>query len=395
MSYNREDFQLQQLRKDDDMERKYKRIHVIVLDSAGCGQAPDAAVFGDEGADTLGHISQRTKVRLPYLEALGIGSIADMPSVKKVIPAKGYAGVLREESKGKDTMTGHWELMGLLTMEPFPTFPKGFTPALLGEIERYAGRKVICNLPYSGTKVIEDYGAEQMQTGALIVYTSADPVLQIAAHEDVIPLSELYDICAYVRSMTKEAPNLVGRIIARPYVGVPGAFVRTANRHDYALSPHGQTDLDRIKEGGYEVIAVGKINDIFNGCGITRAIRTVSNEDGVKKLLDEMEQDFTGMSFLNLVDFDAMYGHRRDPEGYAQALAAFDLSLPDILEKMGEDDLLILTADHGNDPTFKGTDHTRERVPLLLYSPGMEAGGLLPEGVFKDVGRMICENFDV
>jgi phosphopentomutase len=377
------------------MERKYKRIHVIVLDSVGCGQAPDAAEFGDDGADTLGHISQTTKVVLPHLEALGLGSIADMPSVKKIVPAKGFVGALREESKGKDTMTGHWELMGLLTMEPFPTFPQGFSPALLKEIEQYAGRKVICNLPYSGTKVIEDYGPEQMQTGALIVYTSADPVLQIAAHEDVIPLSELYDICAYARSITKKPPNLVGRIIARPYVGVPGAFVRTANRHDYALSPHEQTDLDRMKEAGYEVIAIGKINDIYNGCGITRAIRTVSNEDGVTKLLEVMEYEFTGMSFLNLVDFDAIYGHRRDPEGYAQALTAFDRSLPDIMKKMGEDDLLILTADHGNDPTFTGTDHTRERVPLLLYSPNMEEGGLLPEGVFRDVGKLICGNFDV
>jgi phosphopentomutase len=377
------------------MERKYRRIHVIVLDSVGCGQAPDAAEFGDEGADTLGHISQTTKVRLPHLEALGLGSIGDMPSVKKVVPVKGYAGVLREESNGKDTMTGHWELMGLLTMEPFPTFPHGFTSTLLGEIERYAGRKVICNLPYSGTKVIEDYGSEQMETGALIVYTSADPVLQIAAHEDVIPLAELYDICAYVRSITIKPPNLVGRIIARPYVGVPGAFVRTANRHDYALSPHGQTDLDRMKEGGYEVIAVGKINDIFNGCGITRAIRTVSNEDGVTKLLEVMEQEFIGMSFLNLVDFDAMYGHRRDPVGYAKALATFDQSLPNIMEKMREDDLLILTADHGNDPTFTGTDHTREKVPYLLYSPSMKEGGILPEGVFRDVGRLICKNFDV
>jgi phosphopentomutase len=375
------------------MGRKYERIHVIVMDSVGCGSAPDAADFGDAGADTLGHISQTTMVRLPHLEQMGLGSIVEMPSVKKVVPAKGFAGVLREESRGKDTMTGHWELMGLLTMEAFPTFPQGFSPALLREIEQYSGRKVICNLPYSGTKVIEDYGQEQMQTGALIVYTSADPVLQIAAHEDIIPLSELYDICAYVRSITKDAPNLVGRIIARPYVGVPGAFVRTTNRHDYALSPHGETDLDRMMKAGYEVIAIGKINDIFNGCGITRAIRTVSNEDGVKKLLEVMERDFTGMSFLNLVDFDAVYGHRRDSKGYAEALAAFDDALPLIMRKLRRDDLIILTADHGNDPTFTGTDHTRERVPLLLYSPNMEEGGLLPEGVFRDVGRLICSNF--
>jgi phosphopentomutase len=375
------------------MGRKYKRIHVIVMDSVGCGKAPDAAAFGDEGADTLGHISGKTNVMLPHLEQMGLGSIADMPSVKKVVPAKGYAGVLREESKGKDTMTGHWELMGLMTMDPFPTFPKGFTKELLEKIETYAGRKVICNLPYSGTKVIEDYGEEQLKTGALIVYTSADPVLQIAAHEEKIPLSELYDICAYVRNITKEPPNLIGRIIARPYVGVPGAFERTANRHDYALSPHGMTDLDRLKAAGYDMIAIGKINDIFNGCGVTQAIRTRSNEDGVEKLLEVMEKDFTGMSFLNLVDFDALYGHRRDPEGYAKALVTFDQSLPNIIGKLRKDDLLILTADHGNDPTYIGTDHTRERVPLLLYSPCMEEGGLLPEGVFRDVGRLVSSNF--
>jgi phosphopentomutase len=352
-------------------------------------------MFGDEGADTLGHISQQTNLQLPHMEQMGLGCLTNMPSVKKVVPKKGFAGVLREESKGKDTMTGHWELMGLLTTEPFPTFPQGFSDQLLDKIEKFSGRKVICNMPYSGTQVIEDYGEEQEKTGALIVYTSADPVLQIAAHEEIIPLQELYRICAYVREITKEPPNLIGRIIARPYVGSKGAYVRTSNRHDYALSPPAKTVLDHMKEGGYDVIALGKINDIFNGCGITQAIRTKSNEDGMRQLIEVLKQDFTGMSFLNLVDFDAMYGHRRDPEGYARALQAFDAFLPELIESLEKEDLLIITADHGNDPTFKGTDHTRERVLRLMVAPDMEEGGLLPEGVFRDIGKMICDNFAI
>lgn len=377
------------------MLRKYNRIHFIVLDSVGCGDAPDAVRYGDQGADTLGHIGEQTGLVLPNLEKMGLGSISRMPAMQKIIPDKGYCARLREESSGKDTMTGHWELMGLLTTEAFPTFPRGFSEDLLTQIRQYSGREILCNKPYSGTEVIEDYGPEQMKTGALIVYTSADPVLQIAAHEGIIPLQELYDICIYVRKITKEPPYKVGRIIARPYVGEPGNFQRTANRHDYALSPHGKTVLDSLKEAGYDVIALGKINDIFNGMGITKKAGTKSNADGIAKLLETLKKDFTGLSFLNLVDFDAVYGHRRDVQGYAEALKGFDARLPEIIRGLRDDDLLIITADHGNDPAYTGTDHTRELVPLLIYSPKMERGGLLPDGVFRDAGAIVARNFDV
>jgi len=266
---------------------------------------------------------------------------------------------------------------------------------LLKQIEDFSGRKVVCNKPYSGTAVIDDYGEHQMKTGDLIVYTSADPVLQIAAHEDIIPLEELYKICQYVRDITKDEPYMIGRIIARPYVGEPGNFTRTSNRHDYALDPFGHTVLDSLKENGNDVIAVGKINDIFNGQGITDAIRTKSNMDGVDQLLTVMNKDFTGLSFTNLVDFDALYGHRRDVKGYAKAIEDFDCRLPEIMAAMAEDDLLLITADHGNDPTFPGTDHTREYVPLLAYSKKMTKQGSLPQGFYSDISATIAENFEV
>jgi len=372
----------------------YRRIHLIVLDSVGIGQAPDAEQFGDQGCDTLGHIAQAADIALPNLEKLGLGAIAPIATVSGAMPPKGYGLKLEEQSVGKDTMTGHWELMGLVTTVPFPVYPGGFPEELLWMIERYSGRKILCNKPYSGTKVIDDYGPEQMRTGSLIVYTSADPVLQIAAHEEVIPLEELYDICQYARSITLEEPHRVGRIIARPYLGEPGNFHRTVNRHDYALSPTGETALDWLKKSGKEVIGLGKIYDIFNGQGITKSVKTVSNQDGIDQLLAVMGEDFEGLSFLNLVDFDALYGHRRDPQGYARALEAFDGRLPEILEAMKPTDLLLLTADHGNDPTFTGTDHTREYVPLLAYSPAMLRGGILPVGRFSDVGATLCDNFD-
>ena len=292
-------------------------------------------------------------------------------------------------------MTGHWEIMGLNIQKPFRVFPKGFPPELLQQIEAFSGRKVVCNLPYSGTEVLDDYGPGQMETGDLIIYTSADPVLQIAAHEEVIPLEELYRICEYVREITKDEPYMIGRIIARPYLGEPGNFKRTSNRHDYALDPFGKTVLDSLKDNGKDVIAVGKINDIFNGQGITETVRTKSNMDGVDQLLKVMDKDFTGLSFTNLVDFDALYGHRRDPQGYAQAIEDFDQRIPEILAALKEDDLLIITADHGNDPTFPGTDHTREYVPLLVFSKNMKASGALPQGYFADISATIAENFNV
>lgn len=373
----------------------YKRIHIIVMDSVGVGELPDAALFEDSGCNTLGHISETSGLNIPNLENMGIGVLNPLKTVNATVPQKGYITKLAEVSNGKDTMTGHWELMGLLTKKPFPVYPNGFPAELIKEIEKFSGRKVLCNLPYSGTKVIDDYGINQLETGALIVYTSADPVLQIAAHEEIIPLEELYSICKYVRSITAAPPWLLGRIIARPFIGKPGKFLRTANRHDYAVSPHGKTALDYLNDGGFDVIAIGKIGDIFNMQGITSSIPTKSNMDGIDKLLSVMKQDFNGISFLNLVDFDAMYGHRRDPGGYAKALEEFDRRLPEVQSLLHPDDLLMITADHGNDPTFKGTDHTREYVPLILYSPSMTDGGILPTGCFSDVAATVCDNFGI
>ena len=373
----------------------FKRVHLIVMDSVGIGEAPDAAQFNDVGSDTLGHIAETAGLTIPHLEQLGLGTIRPLEGVEAVADHQGYATKLEEVSVGKDTMTGHWEIMGLNIQKPFRVFPKGFPPELLQQIEAFSGRKVVCNLPYSGTEVLDDYGPGQMEPGDLIIYTSADPVLQIAAHEEVIPLEELYRICEYVREITKDEPYMIGRIIARPYLGEPGNFKRTSNRHDYALDPFGKTVLDSLKDNGKDVIAVGKINDIFNGQGITETVRTKSNMDGVDQLLKVMDKDFTGLSFTNLVDFDALYGHRRDPQGYAQAIEDFDQRIPEILAALKEDDLLIITADHGNDPTFPGTDHTREYVPLLVFSKNMKASGALPQGYFADISATIAENFNV
>ena len=373
----------------------FKRVHLIVMDSVGIGEAPDAAQFNDVGSDTLGHIAETVGLKIPHLEQLGLGTIRPLEGVEAVADHQGYATKLEEVSVGKDTMTGHWEIMGLNIQKPFRVFPEGFPPELLQQIEAFSGRKVVCNLPYSGTEVLDDYGPGQMETGDLIIYTSADPVLQIAAHEEVIPLEELYRICEYVREITKDEPYMIGRIIARPYLGEPGNFKRTSNRHDYALDPFGKTVLDSLKDNGKDVIAVGKINDIFNGQGITETVRTKSNMDGVDQLLNVMDKDFTGLSFTNLVDFDALYGHRRDTKGYAQAIEDFDQRIPEILAALKEDDLLIITADHGNDPTFPGTDHTREYVPLLVFSKNMKASGALPQGYFADISATIAENFNV
>ena len=374
---------------------KFKRIHVIVMDSVGIGEAPDAAAFNDAGSHTLGHISERVGLNVPNMQAYGLGNIAPLETVPPVENPKGSYTKLEEVSVGKDTMTGHWELMGLNIKTPFRVFPDGFPQDLLDKITEFSGRNIVCNKPYSGTAVIDDFGKHQMETGDLIVYTSADPVLQIAAHEEIIPIEELYRICEYTREITKDDPYMIGRIIARPYVGTPGSFQRTSNRHDYALSPFGQTTLDFLKEKGFDVIAIGKINDIFNGQGITEFVRTKNNMDGVDKLVDILKKDFTGMSFLNLVDFDAAYGHRRDTVGYGNALEEFDARIPEILEHMHEDDLLIITADHGNDPTFPGTDHTREYIPVLAISKSLQHPTRLTQGHFSDIAETISENFGV
>lgn len=374
---------------------KFKRIHLMVLDSVGIGEAPDAADFGDVGAHTLGHIAKEAGLTIPNLEKLGLGNIEDLEGVTPAKAPQAYFTKLEEVSAGKDTMTGHWEIAGLNIQTPFRVFPDGFPDELIKQIEDHTGRKVVANKPASGTAIIDEWGEHQMKTGDLIIYTSADPVLQIAAHEEIIPVEELYEICEYVRDITKDDPYMIGRIIARPYVGEPGNFKRTSNRHDYALNPFNDTILDHLKEAGRDVISIGKIVDIFNEKGITEAIRTKSNDDGVTQLLNVMKKDFTGLSFTNLVDFDAKFGHRRNVEGYAQAIEEFDERLPELIDALEENDLFIITADHGNDPTADGTDHTREYVPLLVYSKQFTETKALPQGYFSDIAATIAENFEV
>jgi phosphopentomutase len=377
----------------------FERVFLIVLDSVGIGAMPDARQYGDEKAHTLGHIAQhRGGLHLPHLEALGLGMIEPVLGVNKVDQPLAAYGRMQEASVGKDTLTGHWELMGIRLHAPFKTYtPSGFPSELIRRFEALTGRKVIGNKAASGTEIIKELGEIHMRTGHLIVYTSADSVFQIAAHEEVVPLHELYRACEVARELTKQDPYLVGRVIARPFVGEPGQFVRTANRRDYALKPFGVTVMNTLKDAGFEVLALGKIGDIYAGEGITRSIKTTSNMDGVDKLLATMKESFTGLSFVNLVDFDSLYGHRRDPDGYALALEAFDQRLPELMAMLTDSDLLIITADHGNDPTHHGTDHTREYVPLLCYSPSFKDGGtsLGVRETFADVGATIADNFGV
>lgn len=376
---------------------EFNRIFLVVLDSVGIGEAPDAAEYGDLGADTLGHIAENVPgFRMPNASTLGLGNIRTLKGVKAVPQAKAHFTKMQEASVGKDTMTGHWELMGLHIDTAFQTFPNGFPDELIKELEMRTGRKVIGNKPASGTAIIEELGIEHVETGSIIVYTSADSVLQIAAHEGVVPIDELYDICEIARELTLDEKYMVGRVIARPFIGEPGAFERTANRHDYALKPFGYTVMNALKDGQKDVIALGKISDIFDGEGVTEAVRTKDNADGMEKLITTMKKDFSGLCFLNLVDFDAKYGHRRDPEGYGQALMEFDQKLPEMLANIGEDDLIIFTADHGNDPIHHGTDHTREYVPLLAYHQGIQVGKELDiRKTFADVGATIADNFKV
>lgn len=374
----------------------FKRVHLIVMDSVGIGEGPDAKAFNDEGSHTLKHTLEGFDKSLPNLQRLGLGNIAALPNVEKVSKPEAFYTKMSEASVGKDTMTGHWEIMGLNIMQPFKVYPDGFPQELISEIETMTGRKVVANRPASGTQIIDEWGEHQMKTGDLIVYTSADPVLQIAAHEDIIPLEELYDICEKVRELTKDPKYLIGRIIARPYVGEPGAFTRTSNRHDYALKPFGRTVMNELKENQFDVIALGKINDIYDGEGVTEAIRTKSNMDGMDKLIETVQREFKGLSFLNLVDFDALYGHRRDKNGYAEALKDFDERLPEFIKHLKDDDLVIITADHGNDPTAPGTDHTREYIPVLMFSPKIkDYHELSTDDTFSSIGATIADNFDV
>lgn len=375
----------------------FKRIFLIVLDSVGIGEAPDAEKYNDKGADTLGHIADAMNgLHMPKMGELGLSNICEIKGIEKAVKPKAHYTKMQEASNGKDTMTGHWEIMGLNIKQPFKTFPEGFPTELVQLLEGKTGRKVIGNKPASGTKIIEELGEEHMKTGSLIVYTSADSVLQIAAHEEIIPVDELYRICEIARELTLDEKYMVGRVIARPFIGKPGAFERTANRHDYALKPFGRTVMNELQDNGLDVIALGKISDIYDGEGVTEAIRTTDNDDGMTKLIDSMKKDFNGLSFLNLVDFDAKYGHRRDPIGYGKALEEYDKRLPEVLALLNEDDLLIITADHGNDPVHHGTDHTREFVPLLIHHKNMKQGKALPiRKTFADVGATVADNFQV
>ncbi|WP_430510214.1 phosphopentomutase [Gottfriedia solisilvae] len=379
------------------MSKEFKRVFLVVMDSVGIGEAPDAEKFNDVGSDTLGHIAEKMNgLHMPNMASLGLSNIRELQGIKKAEKPLAFYSKMEESSVGKDTMTGHWEMMGLHIDKPFKVFADGFPAELISELESQFGRKIIGNKPASGTEILVELGEQHMKTGDLIVYTSADSVLQIAAHEDVIPLEDLYKYCEIARKLTLDDPYMIGRIIARPFVGEPGDFKRTPNRHDYALKPFGRTVMNELQDANYDVISIGKISDIFDGEGITKALRTVSNMDGMDKLVDTLNMDFTGLSFLNLVDFDAVYGHRRDPLGYGKALEEFDARLPEVFELLKEDDLLIITADHGNDPTFAGTDHTREYVPLIVYSKKFTEGKELPiPKTFADVGATIAENFDV
>lgn len=379
--------------------KKYKRIFTIVIDSLGAGAMPDAAEYGDAGTDTLGHISESVdSFVIPNLQKLGMANLHPLKQVEAVEKPLAHYGKLREASTGKDTMTGHWEMMGLHITKPFKTFTDtGFPPELIGELEKRTGHKVIGNKAASGTAILDELAEEEIATGHMIVYTSADSVLQICGNEETFGLEELYRCCEIAREITMKDEWKVGRIIARPYVGKKkGEFKRTSNRHDYALKPYGRTALNALKDKGYDVISVGKIADIFDGEGITEANKSKSSVHGMEQTIEIAQRDFNGLCFVNLVDFDALWGHRRNPEGYAQELEKFDVKLGELLPLLREDDLLIITADHGNDPTHTGTDHTREKVPFIAYSPSMKENGQLPESdTFAVIGATIADNFDV
>ena len=375
----------------------FKRVFLIVMDSVGIGEAPDARDFNDVGANTLGHIAENMNgLNMPTMASLGLSNIRKIEGIEASAQPRAHYTKMQEASNGKDTMTGHWEIMGLHIEKPFRTFPDGFPDELIEELEQKTGRKVIGNKPASGTEILDELGEQHMDTGSLIVYTSADSVLQIAAHEEIIPIDEQYRICEIARELTLDEKYMVGRVIARPFIGEPGAFERTSNRHDYALKPFGRTVMNELKDNNYDVLALGKISDIYDGEGVTESIRTKDNNDGMVQLRKSMDKSFTGLNFLNLVDFDAKYGHRRDPVGYGKALEEFDEQLPEIIEQLHDDDLLIITADHGNDPIHHGTDHTREYVPLVVYHNQIKQAKELPiRKTFADIGATIADNFGI
>lgn len=378
---------------------RFKRVFVIVLDSLGIGPMADSARFDDAGADTLGHISETVEhLDIPNLQRLGLSNLKALKQVKPAEHPEGYFMAMNEASNGKDTMTGHWEMMGIRTDKPFITFTEhGFPKELIDELEKRCGRKIIGNKAASGTEILEELGEQEVNEGKLIVYTSADSVLQICGNEETMGLETLYHYCEIARELTMRDEWRVGRVIARPYVGKKrGEFKRTSNRHDYALKPTGPTALNALKDAGYDVISVGKINDIFVGEGITESNHSDSSVHGMQQTIDIAKRDFKGLCFTNLVDFDALWGHRRNPVGYGEEIEKFDKKLGELLPLLREDDLLILTADHGNDPTYKGTDHTREQVPFIAYSPSdTESGKLDTSDTFAVIGATIADNFGV
>ena len=379
--------------------KKYRRIFTIVVDSCGIGGAKDAERFGDAGTDTLGHIAETVgNLSIPNMQKLGIANLKELKNIAPVEKPMGYFTRLSEASNGKDTMTGHWEMMGINTKKPFITFTEtGFPKKLIQELEKRCGKRVIGNKSASGTEIIEELGEEEINTGAMIVYTSADSVMQICGNEETFDLANLYRCCEIARELTMKDEWRVGRVIARPYVGKKkGEFKRTSNRHDYALKPTGRTALNALKDAGLDVIGVGKINDIFCGEGITKTYHSDSSVHGMQQTVEICKEDFHGLCFVNLVDFDALWGHRRNPEGYGHEIEKFDKGLGNLMNEMREDDLLILTADHGNDPTYTGTDHTREYVPFLAYSKKMkETGAIEDQDTFAVIGASVAENFGV
>jgi phosphopentomutase len=373
----------------------FKRAILIVLDSVGIGELPDAHLYGDEGSNTVGNIAKQVALNVPTLQSLGLSRLVQLSNVPAPATPQGAYGRMAERSAGKDSVTGHWELMGVIIDRAFPTFPQGFPQPMIEDFERRIGRRVLGNVVASGTAVIEDLGPAHMKTGEPIVYTSADSVFQIAAHEAIVPLSTLYGWCETAYELAVEGMGL-GRVIARPFVGVPGAFKRTANRHDYAMPPRGPTLLDKLTTAGIAVTAIGKINDLFAGRGITDAYPTTSDDDGMTKVEAQMKRQERGFIFANLVDFDAVYGHRNDVPGFAANLERFDAWLAGLLPQLREDDLLVITADHGNDPSTPSTDHSREHVPLLATGPRVSRGvDLGTRETFADLGQTLAEVFDV
>ncbi len=379
--------------------KKINRVFVVVMDSLGVGAMPDAGQFGDAGVNTLGHICEAVNgLKMPNLRKLGMANVIPLKNVPAIEKPVGYYGILKEKSNGKDTMTGHWEMMGLEVTTPFKTFTDhGFPPELIKELEERTGRKIIGNKSASGTEILDELAEEEIATGHMIVYTSADSVLQICGNEETFGLEELYRCCEIAREITMKDEWKVGRVIARPYIGKKrGEFKRTSNRHDYALKPYGKTVLDALKSAQLDVISVGKIRDIFDGEGITESYKSKSSVHGMEQTIELTGKDFHGLCFVNLVDFDALWGHRRDPKGYAGEIEKFDEKLGILLDCLKEDDLLIITADHGNDPTYTGTDHTREKVPFLAYSKSMEGSGKLPEAdTFAVIGATVADIFGV